>query len=101
MENGPQAALGNLELICLPPLDRQRESFRFGWERLVINAKGSPAMFLLMLPLFTLCSLGRWLSMRISKIPQWPQWVEDECAIASNDLFVRNRSTNVPDVRAA
>ncbi len=24
-------------------------------------------------------SLFRWIVMRTSKIPQWPQWVEDEC----------------------
>ena len=28
--------------------------------------------------------------MRTSKIPQWPQWVEDECAIAT-DSITQNR----------
>jgi len=28
--------------------------------------------------------------MRTSKIPQWPQWVEDECAIAPDDPWVRD-----------
>ncbi len=26
-----------------------------------------------------------WLCMKLSKVPKWPQWVEDECAIDPND----------------
>ena len=28
--------------------------------------------------------------MRTSKIPQWPQWVEDECRIEPDDPWVRD-----------
>jgi hypothetical protein len=38
--------------------------------------------------------------MHTSKIPQWPQWVEEECAITPDDPFVKDHSTNAPDVRA-
>jgi len=33
-------------------------------------------------------SLFRWIVMRTSKIPQWPQWVEDECVISPDDPWV-------------
>jgi hypothetical protein len=35
-------------------------------------------------------SLFRWVVMRTSKIPQWPQWVEDECRIEPNDPWERD-----------
>ena len=34
-------------------------------------------------------SLFRWIAMRTSKIPQWPQWVEDECRIEPHDPWRR------------
>jgi hypothetical protein len=34
--------------------------------------------------------LFRWIVMRTSKIPQWPQWVEDECRIEPDDPWVRD-----------
>jgi hypothetical protein len=99
MEDGPQQALGKLELVCLPRLDQQRESFIYGWKRLMLTAHGAPLLQLLMLPLHTLESLTRWFAMRTSKIPVWPQEIEDACAIDPADPLVRDISTNAADVR--
>jgi hypothetical protein len=92
MEWGPGAVLEALKptpLILLPPLDRQRESWAFGWERLTLNANGFPLFQILFQVFFLPTSLFRWIVMRTSKIPQWPQWVEDECRIEPGDPWRR------------
>ena len=97
MEEGPQTVLSALEkpLICLPRLDLQRETWRFGWERITLQLNGL-IFFQIVAQVFLFPqSLFRWGAMRTSKIPQWPQWVEDECAIATNDPYAMDVSTNV------
>lgn len=97
MEEGPQAVLPVLEkpLICLPRLDLQRETWRFGWERITLQLNGWILLQIVSLVFMFPQSLFRWIAMHTSKIPQWPQWVEDECAIEANDPWVRDVSTNV------
>ncbi|WP_018989357.1 DUF6708 domain-containing protein [Aromatoleum toluclasticum] len=97
MEEGPQAVLSALEkpLICLPRLDLKRETWRFGWERITLQLNGLPLFQLLLQVGFFPQSLFRWVAMRTSKIPRWPKWVEDECAIAPDDPCVMDVSTNV------
>lgn len=92
MEEGPGAALEALKptpLIMLPPIDRQRESWFFGWERLTGGMRGLPLLQLLFQPFLLPISLFRWIVMHTSKIPQWPQWVEDECRIEPDDPWRR------------
>ncbi|PPE67689.1 hypothetical protein C1704_02160 [Caldimonas caldifontis] len=92
MEEGPGAALEALKptpLIMLPAIDRQRESWFFGWERLTGGMKGLPLLQLLFQPFLLPISLFRWIVMRTSKIPQWPQWVEDECRVEPDDPWRR------------
>lgn len=92
MEEGPGAALEALKptpLIMLPPIDRQRESWFFGWERLTGGMRGMPLLQLLFQPFLLPISLFRWIVMHTSKIPQWPQWVEDECRIEPDDPWRR------------
>lgn len=93
MEEGPGPVLDALKptpLIMLPGIDKERESWAFGWERLTLNMNGWPVLQTLFQVFFFPMSLFRWFAMRTSKIPQWPQWVEDECAIEPNDLWVRD-----------
>ena len=92
MEDGPSQVLDALQptpLIMLPGIDKARESWAFGWERLTLNLNGRPLLQLMFQVFFLPISLFRWFAMRTSKIPQWPQWVEDECAIEPNDPWVR------------
>jgi hypothetical protein len=92
MEEGPGVALEALKptpLIMLPPIDRQRESWFFGWERLTGGMRGLPLLQLLFQPFLLPISLFRWIVMHTSKIPQWPQWVEDECRVEPGDPWRR------------
>lgn len=93
MEQGPGPVLEALKpvpLIMLPGIDHERESWFFGWEHLTGSAKGFPLLQLLLQPFFLPISVFRWIVMRTSKIPRWPQWVEDECAIEPGDPWERD-----------
>jgi hypothetical protein len=93
MEEGPGPVLEALKptpLIMLPGIDKERESWRFGWEVLTLNFNGMLLLQILLQVFIFPMSLFRWLVMRTSKIPQWPQWVEDECAIEPDDPWIRD-----------
>ena len=93
VEEGPGPVLDALKptpLIMLPGIDKDRESWAFGWERLTLSMNGWPVLQTLFQVFIFPESLFRWFAMRTSKIPQWPQWVEDECAIDPDDPWVRD-----------
>ncbi|MBH1988082.1 MAG: hypothetical protein I8H76_12230 [Burkholderiales bacterium] len=93
MESGPDQVLKALHptpLIMLPGIHKQKESWRFGWEYLTLNLKGFPLLQVVMQVFILPMSLFRWIAMRTSKIPQWPQWVEDECHVEPDDPWVRD-----------
>ena len=93
MEDGPGPVLEALKptpLIMLPGIDKKKESWRFGWERMTLNGNGSLVFMILFQVAYFPISLFRWIVMRTSKIPQWPQWVEDECRIDPNDPWIRD-----------
>jgi len=93
MEDGPGPVLEALKptpLIMLPGIDKKKESWRFGWERITLHENGSMIGMVLYQVIALPMSLFRWIVMRTSKIPQWPQWVEDECRIEPNDPWVRD-----------
>lgn len=86
MEEGP-ALLIEQTPVVLPIADR-RESFWFGWHR-------THAIWtVLLLPVYLFFYPGRWIAMRTSKIPRWPQEIEAQCVVAPGDVFVRDASTN-------
>lgn len=93
MEEGPGPVLEALKptpLIMLPGIDKERETWAFGWERLTLHENGS-LFWMVLYQVFAFPeSFMRWIVMRTSKIPQWPQWVEDECRIDPNDPWVRD-----------
>ena len=93
MEDGPGPVLDALKptpLIMLPGIDKKKESWRFGWERITLHENGSVIGMVLYQLIALPISLFRWIVMRTSKIPQWPQWVEDECRIDPDDPWVRD-----------
>jgi hypothetical protein len=93
MEEGPGPVLQALKptpLIMLPGIHQQRETWYFGWQHLTGGMKGLPLLQVLFQPFLLPISLFRSLVMHTSKIPQWPQWVEDECRIDPHDPWVRD-----------
>jgi hypothetical protein len=93
MEEGPQEvlqAIKPLQLIMLPRIDQKRETWAFGWERLTLNINGFLLAQVIFQVFFLPMSFFRWFAMRTSKIPRWPKWVEQECAVETGDLWVRD-----------
>jgi hypothetical protein len=93
MEEGPGPVLQALEpvpLIMLPGIDHEKETWAFGWGHLTGSLKGIIVLQVVLQVFFLPISVFRWLVMRTSKIPHWPQWVEDECSIEPDDSWVRD-----------
>ena len=99
MEYGPEELYPHFKVAL--PVAVRKETWWEGCMRLLLNIQGSPLMQILLFPVFFLpASLGRFLVMRTSKIPQWPQWVEDECAIEPGDPYVREPGYVAPKTSA-
>ncbi|XLZ68626.1 DUF6708 domain-containing protein [Massilia sp. SR12] len=94
MEDGPEQPHKMLR-ICLP-LAKRRETWWEGFMRLNLLMHGSVIMQLMMLPFNLPASLGRLIAMRTSKIPRWPDWVEQECMVAKDDPYVRESGYEAP-----
>jgi len=71
--------------------DRQMNlSVKPSWRNcyLFVVASLGPAMLgarFVLMPLLLPLVLCRWLVLKSCRMPVWPQWVEDECAIDAND----------------
>lgn len=90
MEAGPEQTYRMLEK-CMP-VAKRRETWREGYLRMMAELGGEFSSFvfmILMQPFFIPVSIGRWIAMRTCKIPRWPDWVEQECAVDPNDPYVR------------
>jgi hypothetical protein len=94
MDQGPEAVVHDKSFWCLPRLDFHREGWWFGWKKLMLLDNGWPIAQLIWMPFVTVQSFFRFLAMRTSKIPVWPEWVEAECQVDSDDPWVRDADTN-------
>lgn len=92
MEGGPQDLYKQVE-FCMPVSDR-RESYFFGLKRLIVNFKGLPFLQTLMMPFFLLYSIGRVFAMWTSRIPKWPQEVENACRVEPGDPYAKDWRSN-------
>ena len=79
MEDGEESV--PLPEVILPIGDR-REPFLFGVKQL---GRMFGPLALLFAPLTTLAGVFRWIGMRLSRMPRWPEEVEAQCQIASDD----------------
>lgn len=86
MEDGPQSVIDGVD-FCMA-VDRQRERFSNGVERVFANIAGGPwLIYWLMAPFCFAVSLLRFLAMQTSKIPVWPEEVEASCHIEPGDPY--------------
>ncbi|MCE8021765.1 hypothetical protein HOP51_16835 [Halomonas sp. MCCC 1A11036] len=79
--------------ICMP-LDGRREGLVFGLFRTFAPMAKWPLMQLLVSPLWTLTTLGRWFAMYTCKVPRWPEDVEAACPIEPNDPYRKDWRDN-------
>lgn len=97
MEEGPQEAHKLVE-VCMP-LNSKRESLAFAYQRFSMNFyPGGRWLWLMLYPLWLLCILGRWVAGLTCKPPVWPAEIEAQCRVEPGDPYVRDASTNPPDV---
>ena len=82
------------------PIADKRESFKLGFHRTHADVGAVPLPFQAMILLIYLISYpGRWLAMRTSKLPVWPDEIEAQCRIDPDDPYVRDANDNPIDLR--
>jgi hypothetical protein len=96
MEDGPATLLDDVK-ICLPIVDK-RESFSFGFHRTHFDVGAIPFILqAFILLIYLVIYPGRYIAMRTSKIPQWPQEIEAVNVVEPNDPYFRDASMNPKD----
>jgi len=88
MEDGPYEAYDQISTVF--PIDKKKETFAMGLERLFANLSPFPLMQIIFSPAFFAGAIGRWVAMRTCKIPRWPDEVEAECVIEPDDPYIRD-----------
>ena len=79
MEEDCVADLADIVTLC-PPVENRKEGYIFGLQYLLKMDSRLEWIFLpIMFPLNLLASIGRYIAMQTSKIPQWSQEVLDAC----------------------
>jgi hypothetical protein len=84
MEEGPEKVLPLLENIDIHDIVHRREAFGRGF--FVLSAPLG-VFAITAAPLSFFFNIGRWLSMRSCKIPEWPAEIEAECVIEPDDSY--------------
>lgn len=98
MEDGPKAVSDEVR-FCLP-IESKRESFMFGWHRTDYEVGALPIpLRIFMLVLYVVFYPGRWFAMKTSRIPQWPQEIDDQCRVEPGDPCVKDVQINPPEFR--
>ncbi|ERT13054.1 hypothetical protein LGZ99_21095 [Photorhabdus temperata] len=75
------------DIIALcPPIEKQKESYIFGLQYLMRMGSRLDWLFgWIMLPFALITSVARYIAVQTSKIPQWPQEVEEACQVDPDD----------------
>lgn len=92
MEDGPRDLDGLVQYYV--PVNGRRESFRYGWSRVGANFAASAVAYWAMSPATLLIGVFRWVAMRTSSMPVWPQDVESESRVSADDPYARDATAN-------
>jgi len=85
MEEDCVQELSEFVTLC-PPVEKKKEGYIFGLQYLMkMNSRLEWIFLPVMFPLDLLASFSRYIAMRTSKIPQWPQEVLDACQPEHDD----------------
>lgn len=86
--------LADMIVLC-PPIENRREGYVFGLQNMMqVGSRLEWPMALLMSPLNFIESIGRYIAMQTSKIPQWSQDVLNACPVSDNDPINVNAENN-------
>ena len=97
MEEDPRETARRVEIFL--DIADKKETLRNGF-RLMHADSGINVVTYVIGGLMALVILpGRWLAMRTSKLPVWPEEIEAQCRIEPNDPYVRDARDNPPDLR--
>jgi len=90
MEYGPAMLMDMVPLVIL--VDERREPFMDGLARLyaTTNTRGGSFLATLLMPITFVYAIGRWIGTFTSKIPHWPDEVEEACRIHPDDPYLRD-----------
>lgn len=80
--------------ICMP-IDGRREGLWFGIVRVLAQGSEKPILLLLLSPVWSVVTLGRWIAMYTSKVPKWPAEIEAQSVIEPDDPYRRDWRNNV------
>lgn len=80
-----------------PPVEHKKEGYITGLQTLMkVDSRLEFIFSLLLIPLTLIESIGRYIAMQTSKIPQWPQEVLDACQTDSGDVIDVSAAINSP-----
>ncbi len=86
-------------IFLCPPIAEKRKGYLFGLQYGIrVNTKYDWGLRLLFFPYNILEAFSRYIAMQTSKIPQWPEEVERECQVASDDPIDVSYKNNIPYV---
>jgi hypothetical protein len=90
MEAGPARLMDMIPLVM--ELAGRREPFLDGLARLRagVVTKGGSFVATLAMPILLVYAVGRWIASITSKIPRWPDEVEEACRIHPDDPYLRD-----------
>ncbi|MCW5617523.1 MAG: hypothetical protein KIT32_20580, partial [Rhodocyclaceae bacterium] len=67
-----------------------------GFHRMHAELGGNFIMTVIGAALALMLVPGRWIAMQTSKVPKWPQEIEEACRIEPGDPWVRDATTVTP-----
>ena len=101
MAEGPESVASYVRNAM--PVDGKRESFRSGYEVIMSELRHdhpiADVIRFVLWPFFFPQSLVRWVVMRTSKMPRWPDEIEAVNEVSANDPYDIDSRINPPELR--